>query len=1248
MGFARFNRGLKGSSRVGKRPWGEETVRRAARAAVEPLERRALFTGVIDSPLVITPGQTFPEELVLDHTEIAAFSDTVKDPIGSYSGSIDWGDGSPVEPATNVNYHADTELYWVAGSHVYGKPGSYSVTATIYDGPVGGANTSTKTSVGGPIIIYPVNDAPAGTNDALGTIFEDSGPHTYSFGGLLSNDSAGPKDESDEDAQSLTIISLSDVVGGMAVISGTDVIFTPTADYSGPAGFTYTLRDNGRSGPAGSVADDFKTATATASFTVAEVNDAPTAVADALSSVAEDSGVRTIPFSTLVSNDSKGPGNESGQTLTVTGVSNAVGGTVAINGTNVLFTPDANFNGLASFSYVVRDNGTTNGVSDPKSSTSVAFFNVTPVNDAPTAADDTLPTLDEDPGQRVVPFSVLLGNDSTGPANESDQSLTIVAVGDVVGGTAVIDGTRVLFTPTADFNGAASFSYTVQDNGATGSLADPKTAKATVRVTLREVNDAPIPTDDSIGSFREDSVGIYVTPATLLSNDSPGPANESGQTLSITGVGSAVGGTVAFNGGNIVFTPTPNYFGPASYTYTVQDNGTTAGATDPKTATGTVRFTLTPVNDAPTAGDDALSFVNEDAGARAIPFSSLLGNDSTGPANESGQTLTIIGVSDAVGGTAVIDGTNVVFTPTPNFNGAASFKYTVQDNGVTGTAADPQTAAAEVSFTIREVNDAPVATDDSLAAIAEDSGAYTIAPSALLGNDSSGPANESGQTLTITSVGSAVGGTVSLSGGNVAFTPTANYNGPASFSYVAQDNGTTAGAPDPLSSSAVARFTVTPVNDAPTAGTDTKSTNEDTPLSFPASVLTANDSAGPADEASQTLTATSVSATSAQGGTVTLVNGTIKYTPAANYNGPDSFTYTVTDNGQSDSPAANDFKSATGTVNLTVAAGNDAPTANAASAPVTEDGGTTVTLSGSDVETPAASLVFKITSLPTKGILKAGGVAVTLNQTFAGSPSNLTYESGATNDGPTPDSFTYVVIDSGSPALASAAATVSITQTKAVADGVVTIDSAGVVRVGGTSGNDAINIDVITKNRTPTLRVRRGSQTVTDTIPLFSVTEVRAWGREGNDCVNVEARVRAYLNGGAGADVLVSNGLGDIVVGGTGDDGIYTGGGDDLMVGGAGKDLLGGGGGRDVLVGGQVSPQYTLAALRQVAGSWAASGASFSTSLIGQAFAKSIADTEQDRVTGGSGANWFLVNRDPTDKILGEVKPKKGDVVAYV
>src|SRR4051812_46389761 len=129
-------------------------------------------------------------------------------------------------------------------------------------------------------------------------------------------------------------------------------------------------------------------------------------------------------------NDSRGPANESGQTLTITSTTSGVHGTVSTDGLSVTYVPDANYNGPDTFTYTITDNGTTNGGSDPKSSTATVSVNVTEVNDPPKAYNDTT-TVAEDGSVTVDPR----GNDSTGPANESTQTLAVTAVGSAAHGT---------------------------------------------------------------------------------------------------------------------------------------------------------------------------------------------------------------------------------------------------------------------------------------------------------------------------------------------------------------------------------------------------------------------------------------------------------------------------------------------------------------------------------------------------------------------------------------------------------------------------------------------------------------------------------------------------------------------------------------------------------------------------------------------------------------------------------------------
>ena len=104
----------------------------------------------------------------------------------------------------------------------------------------------------------------------------------------------------------------------------------------------------------------------TVTITISEVNNPPVAVDDS-KSVAED-GTLTFPASDLDTNDSAGPANESGQTLTVVAVAStpSTHGSVSLVSGQITYTPAANYSGPASFSYTVRDNGTTNGAPDPE------------------------------------------------------------------------------------------------------------------------------------------------------------------------------------------------------------------------------------------------------------------------------------------------------------------------------------------------------------------------------------------------------------------------------------------------------------------------------------------------------------------------------------------------------------------------------------------------------------------------------------------------------------------------------------------------------------------------------------------------------------------------------------------------------------------------------------------------------------------------------------------------------------------
>jgi Ca2+-binding RTX toxin-like protein len=291
----------------------------------------------------------------------------------------------------------------------------------------------------------------------------------------------------------------------------------------------------------------------------------------------------------------------------------------------------------------------------------------------------------------------------------------------------------------------------------------------------------PIAGADSVTTTED--APITISAASLLANDSDLDTG----TLSIVYVSAGVGGTVALDSnGDVVFTPTANFSGAASFTYTLSDG---QGAS----TTASVSVSVTSVNDAPTVPAlAALSDVNEDV-VRTITAGELL----TGISDAEGNALTIQGMT-ASSGSLVNNGDGTWnFTPAQNFNGDVTFSYAVSD----GTLSTNATAR----LTVRPVNDAAVVAGvAALAALAEDT--TMILTAAQLLAQASDVENDALSVLNLT----ASSGTLVSNGNNTwSYTPAANFSGAVSFGYTVSDGtGTQA---------ATASLTVTPVNDAPTA-----------------------------------------------------------------------------------------------------------------------------------------------------------------------------------------------------------------------------------------------------------------------------------------------------------------------------------------------------------------------------------------------------------------------------------------------
>jgi Ca2+-binding RTX toxin-like protein len=423
---------------------------------------------------------------------------------------------------------------------------------------------------------------------------------------------------------------------------------------------------------------------------------------------------------------------------------------------------------------------------------------------------------------------------------------------------------------------------------------------------------------------------------------------------------------------------------------------------------------------------------------------------------------------------------------------------------------------------------------------------------------------------------------------------------------------------------------LTAINAPPVAYDLSIAGDEDTPLEL---VLPASD---PDNDALSYIIVTGPSH-----GTLSGTGANLVYTPDANYNGPDSFTFKVND-GTYDSNVA--------TVTITVNPVNDAPVAHPLSITVTEDGQVTLVLSASDVETAEGDLVFTIASTPTLGVLKdAAGNVVQAGATFTGPPV-LTYEPGAAWEGMGSDAFTFTVTDRGDPdtpggvGLTSQPATVAIGIVQAVADGVVTIDAEGIVRIGGTSADDRILITHTAGGQR--LQVTINGVVASDSIPLASVSQVRAWGRAGNDQIElIDLALMSMFHGGTGNDRLIGGAGSDLLFGGSGNDELTGGAGNDFLIGGDGADRIVGSAGHDILVAGEVAYHLTDEVLRHILAAWAADKTA-DEKLADGVLDEPLTDSF-DLLTGSSGADWFIISQG--DKITDfKVQKKDGDVVTVV
>ncbi len=648
--------------------------------------------------------------------------------------------------------------------------------------------TPTNNFLGTTFIGYRISDGFGGTNSALISILvtnrapvavNDSGstPKNVSVTiPVLVNDS-------DPDGDAVTIISVSPT-NGLAVISGTNVVFTPTNNFLGTAFIGYTISD----GSGG---------TAFALIAITVTNRPPVAGNDSAS--APENVAVAIP---VLVNDS----DSDGDTLTIISVS-PTNGTASINGTNVIFTPATNFLGAATVGY---------GITDGFGGTNFAVIIISVTNRPPVANPDSYAMTEN----TTNTLSVLVNDIVVTPGG----TLTISSV-TPTNGAASISGTNIIFTPTLNFLGTATIGYTITDGiggtnssvatvtvtnipplanpdtyfvaenaatnglspllndlvqtpGGTLSLVSVTTTNGHVAVSGNQVLFAPTTNflgattliytiTDGIGGTSSTNITINVVNVPPLAlPDTYSVAENTTNTLTpllndiVRTIGGVLGivsisptnGTATIIGGtNVLFTPANNFIGTATIGYTIIDN---IGGTNNSVIT--VNVTNVP----PLANPDTYTMTENTTNTLPVLVNDLV--------ITPGGTLAIVSVTPT-NGTASISGTNIVFTPPLNFLGTATIGYAITD-GIGGT--------NSTVVTVTVTNIPPVANPDGYTIFQNSTN--TLSP---LTNDI---VRTPGGTLSIVSV-SLTNGTASISGTNIIFTPTPGFTGTATIGYTITD-----------------------------------------------------------------------------------------------------------------------------------------------------------------------------------------------------------------------------------------------------------------------------------------------------------------------------------------------------------------------------------------------------------------------------------------------------------------------------
>ncbi|MCB9931904.1 MAG: tandem-95 repeat protein [Planctomycetes bacterium] len=661
---------------------------------------------------------------------------------------------------------------------------------------------------------FTVNDIPSDISLAPASVLENQ--PTATFVGNLGTTDAGPAP--DGHVYSL-VFGAGSTDNSSFQVSGATIETAASFDREVKSSYSIRVRST-----------DSRGAWVEKAFTISilDVNEAPTAVADSYS-VNEDGTLNVNAAAGVLANDSDPESNPLSATLIGGAPANTSSFTLNADGSFSL-TPSLDYFGPISFQYQVADNAPLAG------NTVTVTITVNPVNDQPTVTGGGNPIISEDAGPQSLPAFVGI---NPGPGNESGQVALAYSVQNLTpaGGLtfttapAISPSGTLTFEAAPNSNGSATFQVSVQDNGGTANGGvDSSGLSGVFTITVNAVNDPPsftVSPSNSIITVAEDS-GPHSFAAWAAFN--PGPANESGQTVSaynisnVSNGGLFAAGPAVSTAGTLSFTLNANANGSSTFDVSVTDDGG-GSATSP---TQTFTIIVTPVNDAPTLSTVAtLPGATEDT-PFAIPFGTLAA--AADEADVDGDPVhfridSLLSGSLTMNGNPVIPGTTVfstgslLWTPPANQSGTLSAFTVLAWDGLL----DSGTPVA-VQVSVSAANDAPsVSTNTGITVFEGDIGVIITAAHLETSDVEDGPAN---LTYTLTAV--PVNGTLRLGGTPLGvsntFTQddidnsqlTYDHNGSEttgdSFGFDVADTG-------PLSVSGSFSITVTPVNDAPTLST---------------------------------------------------------------------------------------------------------------------------------------------------------------------------------------------------------------------------------------------------------------------------------------------------------------------------------------------------------------------------------------------------------------------------------------------